>query len=225
MQKMKRWFRKNWLAPLVCLIVLGGFATLYNNWLAFSALATLLLALAAFWTIWENRQTRREDREKERKARSAEELCQWAEEALRLYLLPYNYHKGEKTEGLSRLIVKNMLMVIASEIIGNEFIELTRKAEEALTKYALMYRDRHYHSEQIKPLTLKASEDEFEQAFYPLLAYLYVLRYWDYDYHRFLDDATENGVLKPKYQQLKDAQVCTSDKLKAYGDKLERDKQ
>ena len=195
---MKRWFRKNWLALLVGLIVLGGFATLYNNWLAFSALATLFLALAAFWTIWENRQTRREDREKERKGRSAEELCKWAEEALRLYYLPYNYHKDEIKDGLSNLIVKNMMVVIAATIIGNEFIEPTKKAEHALARFYGLIKDRYYDkvSKPFDETLLK----EFEGAFYTLLSYLYVLRLWDYDYRRFLDDAIENGVLKPKYK-------------------------
>lgn len=104
---------------------------IYNNWIAFSAAATFLLALAAFWTIWTNRQTRREDREKERKARSAEEVCKWAEEALRLRYLPYNYPKEDIAEGLIGLTTKNMLMIIASEIIGDAFIEPTKKAEES----------------------------------------------------------------------------------------------
>src|SRR4030043_2262867 len=123
---MLRWLRRNWLAITIGLIVLGGFMTLYDNWLAFSALATLLLALAAFWTIWDNRQTRRGQRKREHTARSADELCAWAEEALRLYYSPYNYHKDEIKDGLSNLMVKNMVMVIAATIIGTEFIEPTK---------------------------------------------------------------------------------------------------
>lgn len=84
------------------------------DWLAFSGLATLILALAAFWTIWENRQIRREDRKREHTARSADELCAWAEEALKLYYLPYNYHKDKIEDGLSNLIIKNMVIVIAA---------------------------------------------------------------------------------------------------------------
>lgn len=195
---MRRWLRRNWLALVISLIVLGGFATLYNNWLAFSAFAMLLLALAAFWTIWDNRQTRREERKREHTARSADELCGWAEEALRLYYLPYNYHKDEIKDGLSNLIVKNMVMVIAATIIGDEFIEPTKRAERALAEFYGIIKQRYYNkvTKPVSDATLK----EFESAFYSLLTYLYVLRYWDYDYQRFLDDAIENGMLKSKYQ-------------------------
>ena len=174
------------------------------NWLAFSASATLLLALAAFWAIWTNRQTRREDREKESKARSAEELSKWAEEALRLYYLPYNDYKEQIAQGLIGLVTKNMLMSIAAIIIGDEFIKPTKRAEEALTDYCRMTRDRYYQKQRIEPPTLKALENEFEETFYLLLTYLYLLRYWDYDYHRFLEDAMEHGALKPEYQLSKE---------------------
>lgn len=197
------WFRRNWLAFVISIAVLGVvitvFVTPYNDWLAFSALATLLLALVAFWTIWDNRQTRREERKREHTARAADELCAWAEEALRLYYLPYNYHKDEIKDGLSNLIIKNMVMVIAATIIGDEFIEPTKRAEEASAKYYEVIRDRYYKrvSKLAKETALAA---DFEDAFYSLLSYLYVLRYRDYDYHRFLDDAIENGKLKSKYQ-------------------------
>jgi len=180
------------------LVVLAGFATLYNNWLAFTALATLFLALAAFWTIWDNRQMRREERKKEHTTSSVKELCSWAEEALRLYYLPYNYHKDEIKDGLSVLVIKNMLMVIAATIIGDEFIEPVKRAEKALAEFYEFIKDRYY-KKLTRPVN-KAHLKEFEDAFYELLSYLYVLRYWDYDYDRFLDDAIKNGILKPKYK-------------------------
>ncbi len=207
---MRRWLRRNWLALIVGLIVLAGFATLYNDWLAFSALATLLLALAAFWTIWDNRQTRRETRKREHTARSADELCAWAEESLRLYYLPYNYHKDEIKDGLSNLTIKNMVMVIAATIIGTEFIEPTKTAENALARFYGIIEDRYYQKVN-KPVDKTASE-EFESAFYTLLSYLYVLRLWDYDYGRFLDDAIENGVIKPKYKPSKEGGAYVREK-------------
>lgn len=198
-----RWFRRNWLAFVISIAVLGiiitALLTPFNDWLAFSALATLLLALAAFWAIWDNRQTRRGERKREHTTRSADELCGWAEEALRLYYLPYNYHKDEIKDGLSNLMVKNMVMVIAATIIGDEFIEPTKRAEKALAKYYEVIRDRYYKN-VIKSAKETARIQEFEDAFYSLLSYLYVLRYCDYDYKRFLDDAIENGKLKSKYQ-------------------------
>lgn len=45
--------------------------------------------------------------------------------------------------------------------------------------------------------------EEFETAFYTLLSYLYVLRLLGYDYKRFLDDAIENGAIKPKFKPQK----------------------
>ena len=196
-----KWFRRNWPAFVISIAVLGVvitvFVTPFNDWIAFSALATLLLALVAFWTIWDNRQTRREERKREHTARAADELCAWAEETLRLYYLPYDYHKDEIKDGLTNLVIKNM--VIAAITIGDEFIEPTERAEDALTKYYEVIRDRYYKgvSKSAKETALAA---ELADAFYSLLTYLYALRYMDYDYYRFLDDASENGKLKSTYQ-------------------------
>lgn len=210
---IRKWFRRNWpalIALLIGLAVLVVFATIYDNWLAFSSFATLLLALAAFWAIWDNRQTRREERKREHTARSADELSSWAEEALRLYYLPFNYHKDEIKDGLSNLMIKNMVMVIAATIIGDEFIEPTKRAETALAKYCEVVRDMYYKG-VIKLAKETALIAEFEDAFYSLLSYLYVLRYWDYDYFHFLNDAIENGVLKPKYRLHKEKSAKVSE--------------
>lgn len=195
--------QKNWTVLSTLLIAIAVyivFAILYDiddKWLAFSSLATLLLALAAFWAIWENRRMRKEDREEKRSASSADELCRWAEEALRLYYLPYNYNKDEIKNGLSVLVIKNMLVITLATIIGNEFTEPTKRVSKALAEYYGLIKDKYYN----KKVT-GDNEDilkEFEDAFYTLLSYLYVLRICDYSYSRFLDDAVENGVLKPKY--------------------------
>ncbi len=75
--------------------------------LAISAGATFLLALAAFWAIWQNYRFRKEDRERERRVRSASELYGWADEARRLYYLPYNQYKDETYNGLIKLVTAN----------------------------------------------------------------------------------------------------------------------
>lgn len=94
-------------------------------------------------------------------------------------------------------MLKLMLMVTVATIIGDEFVEPAERAEKALAAFYKLIRDRYYNK-VTKPVD-KALLVEFENAFYTLLSYLYVLRIWDYNYDRFLDDAIENGVLKSKY--------------------------
>jgi len=201
-------FRNHWFiilrfifGLLIAVVVLWGLKVFIEegDWIGLSVVATLLLAIAAFWTISENRYRREKDRETERKARSTKELCEWAEEALRLYYLPYNYYKEQIAQGLIGLVTKNMLMSIAATIIGDELIEPTKRAEEALTDYCNMTKDIYYQKKRIEPSTREDLGKKFEEAFYPILTYLYVLRYWDYDYCQFLKEAIENGKLKPKY--------------------------
>jgi len=74
MRRGWRWLRKYWLGIVIAIFVGFGFASLYGNWSAFSALATLVLALAAFWSIRENRRIRDEDR----KERLLNEIIEWA---------------------------------------------------------------------------------------------------------------------------------------------------
>jgi hypothetical protein len=54
----------------------GGMTT--DNWLAISAGATFLLALAAFWAIWQNHSLRK----RERKERLLNEIIEWATQIL-----------------------------------------------------------------------------------------------------------------------------------------------
>ena len=79
---MSRWFSNNWriilqyaLGLLVAAVVFWGLYRFIvdGDWLGLSAVATLLLAITAFWNISETRYLRKKDREKEHKARSAEE--------------------------------------------------------------------------------------------------------------------------------------------------------
>ena len=82
--KMK-WFLgilKYGLVLLIAIVIYWGFLTLYrdDNWLGISALATLLLAIAAFWVIRQNYIYRKEDR----KSQSLNEIRNWAREGLNL---------------------------------------------------------------------------------------------------------------------------------------------
>ena len=80
-----KWFRRGWLVflkyGLVLLIVVGiawgiSFAILYKevNWVAISALTTLVLAFAAFLAIQQTRETQK----RERRDRLLNEIIEWA---------------------------------------------------------------------------------------------------------------------------------------------------
>ena len=73
--------------------------------LAFSAGATFLLALAAFWAIWQNYRFRKKDRERLRKERAATELYKWGEEAQRLFYLSYHQYKDEIYNGIGSAVM------------------------------------------------------------------------------------------------------------------------
>lgn len=51
-----------------------------DNWIGISALTTMLLAIAAFWAIWQNYKFRKEDRQ----SQSLNEIRTWAREGLNL---------------------------------------------------------------------------------------------------------------------------------------------
>jgi len=106
-------------------------------------------------------------------------------------------------------MLKLMLMVTVATIIGDEFVEPAERAEKALAAFYKLIRDRYYNK-VTKPVD-KALLVEFENAFYTLLSYLYVLRIWDYNYDRFLDDAIENGVLKSKYMLHKEGRAYVTE--------------
>jgi hypothetical protein len=52
------------------------------NWLL--TISPIILAVAAFWSIWENRHIRKVDRELESRRRRLNDLQLWVDEALRL---------------------------------------------------------------------------------------------------------------------------------------------
>ncbi len=140
---MNRFFRKIFLfLKFVAVLIVSGLYVWVitilledNNWVGISALSTMLLAIAAFWAIWQNHNFRRETNTRERKVRAAEELLRWSEESLRLFYLPYNYNKEEIYNGLGELSSKSVAMIAASTIVGHEFFGIATKAEEALNNY------------------------------------------------------------------------------------------
>ena len=62
---------------LIAGFIFWGFVILYkqDNWLGISALATLFLALGAFWAIWQNSNMQR----RQRKERLLNEIIDWVE--------------------------------------------------------------------------------------------------------------------------------------------------
>ena len=156
-----------------------------------SAGVTLLLAIAAFWAIWQNYSFRKEDREREHRVRSSEELYKWAEESLRLFHLPYNYHKDEIYEGLIELVSKSLAATTAAIIVGDEFIGLTARTVRALTRYYSEIKARRQKNKQVDKLVF----EEFQASFGGLIFYLNLLRTWDYDYDAFIKEVKAHGAL------------------------------
>jgi len=152
---------------------------------------TLLLALAAFWAIWQNYNFRKKDRERLRKERTATELYEWVEEAQRLFYLPYNQHKDEIYNGISNAVLKIAAMTTAAIILGDEFEALIKRVTNALVGYFSEMKEKRKHGKKIDDHVI----EEFEVCFYGLELYLEVLRIWDYDYDAFIKDCKANGLL------------------------------
>ncbi len=163
-----------------------------KNWVAISALATLILALVASGTIWQNYRFRKEDRHRERSARAVDELCRWTDEALRLFYLPYNSNKEEIHKGL----IEKMNLAVASTataiILGKEFEGLVGRANKALVSYSGAIQKKRRGD--TKPLD-KAIIEEFRVLFHGLQLYINLLRTWDYNYKAFIQDASRNSKL------------------------------
>lgn len=81
-----------------------------GNWLGISALTTMLLAIAAFWAIWQNYRFR----EKDRKERLLNEIIEWAEDVAKC--------------GIARptpeLEVKNVRDDVAFSFLTNQYNKL-----------------------------------------------------------------------------------------------------
>ena len=65
-----------------------------NALLAISAGATFLLALAAFWAIWQNHQIQK----RERKERLLNEIIEWAEDVARWNFKSFNFIEAQISE-------------------------------------------------------------------------------------------------------------------------------
>ncbi len=107
--------------------------------LAISAGATFLLALAAFWAIWQNYRIRDKDRKLNFRLRLLDEVRDWAHEAVKLGFL---YNRAKSKPEMSRII--NMIedvaktvdvANIAAQVFGNELIDPVNRALNVLTKY------------------------------------------------------------------------------------------
>ena len=167
----------------------GGMTT--DNWLAISAGVTLLLALAAFWAIWQNYSFRKEDRKRERRVRSADGLCGWVEEARRLLYLPYYDRKDEINSGLKELVRKAVAATAAAILVGDEFAGLTQRATQALIGFHSAIKA---EIKEDKPVD-KSVTEEFQNTFESLYFYLSLLRTWDYDYDAFIKEARTHDAL------------------------------
>lgn len=157
-----------------------------------SAGITFLLALAAFWTIWQNYRFRKEDKQRERSARAVDELCRWTDETLRLFYLPYNSNKEEIHKGL----IEKMNLAVASTataiILGKEFEGLVERANKALVSYSGALQNKR--GGNTKPFE-KSIIEEFRVSFNGLQLYINLLRTWDYNYKAFIQDASRNSKL------------------------------
>jgi hypothetical protein len=135
-----------------------------DTWLAVSAGATFLLALAAFWAIWQNHVIQ----EKERKARLLNEIQKWASEALSLILSRFATvqikQKSEAVvwEELKFLAKDNLSIQSAAAGFGSELSETVNNAIEALNNYAGITRS-GLASE--RPTHQKSSKEYLEKVF------------------------------------------------------------
>ncbi len=162
-----------------------------ETWLAISTATTFLLALAAFWAIWQNYSFRKEDRKRERRVRSADELCGWVEKARRLFYSPYYDRKDEINSGLKELVRKAVAATAAAILVGDEFAGLTKRAAQALIGFHSAIRT---EIKENKPID-KSVTEEFQDTFESLYFYLSLLRTWDYDYDAFIKEARTHGAL------------------------------
>jgi len=156
------------------------------------AVVTFLLAVAAFWSVWQNYKFRKEDRLRETKERSANELCLWVDEALRLFYLPYNTNKEEIYIGLIKILNIVPAATAASIILGNEFLGLIKRANNALVNYFGEIKEKRKGNN--RPIN-ESIINEFDISFSGLQLYLNLLRTWDYNYKLFIKDASENSPL------------------------------
>lgn len=138
-------FLKYGLALIACLFLWAGVILINEqNWVALSALATLILALAAFWAIWQNYSLHK----RERKERLLNEIIEWAWDVLKL--IPKDVLIG--TDVCSGLELITQLQALEegkgaailhvverefskTESVGKELIEALTKAIDGINAY------------------------------------------------------------------------------------------
>jgi len=109
-----------------------------NTWLAVSAGATFLLAIAAFWAIWQNYRFRKQDRELNIKSQALDEICDWVNETFQLMDLSYSPDEGKKREARMRFQlvgVTGASMIVAAAIFGSEMVEKVKVALKSIEKF------------------------------------------------------------------------------------------
>lgn len=137
--------------------------------LAIGAGATFLLAIAAFWAIWQNYIFRKEDRERDFKRRSLKEINDWAEMVYNLV----EKHERERLLGLSnldkemrRLTTKTKGILKIAPRIDSEFAKIVNKAIEDFKVFRYSYEHPETESyemkdgthERTKPITKEVSQ-------------------------------------------------------------------
>ena len=193
---MKRgWFRRNWLGflgyGLGLLIALGifyVFVTFYDDWLAFSAFATLLLALAAFLAIRHSS----EQEKRNRKERLLNEITEWAEDIRKsssesidpneiifdtpieqiaaqrgFYNLRLRYQaisvKSEYLEGIAKKVFGNELLS-ATEIVTQKLGEIIDVLKDCLTNRRASQKEKSEKVETYKKSLDSYAEDLIKEA-------------------------------------------------------------
>ncbi len=157
------------------------------------AIVTFLLAVAAFCAIWQSYRFRKEDRRRERSARAVDELCRWTDDALRLFLLPYDSNNEEEIyKGFKEKMNLAVGSTGAAIILGKEFEGLIRRAIKALVSYSGAIQKKRRGDTQ--PFD-EAIIEEFRVSFNGLQLCVNLLRVWDYDYKAFIQDASRNSKL------------------------------
>ena len=133
----------------------------------------------------------KEDRERLRKERVAKQLSEWVKKAQNLYYLSYDENKDEVYKGFTKVVSEITAMTTAAIILGDEFLPLIKRVNNAITSYYSGIKEKRTKGKQIEEHVMK----EFEACVYGLELYLEALHVWDYDYAAFLKDARAHGLL------------------------------
>ena len=96
-----------------------------DTWLAISAGATFLLALAAFWAIWQNYSFRKKDRELNIKLETLDEIRNWANELYYLIFLASTCDESEQWQLVSRFtpVIRDGVTILQAACIFKGLLE------------------------------------------------------------------------------------------------------